>query len=142
MFARLYEKFRKYHEGRKSLPNTAEDFSTLTGVDFETHVARLLKEAGFESVVGTPTTGDQGADLIAKKNGKTIAIQAKRYKGPVGNGAVQEVVAAIRFYNADEGWVVTNSTFTPSALALAHANNVRLIDGSHLRDIAKDESKL
>jgi len=139
----LNSEFRKYHEARKNLPTTAEDFSTGTGIDFETQLAKLLKEeAGFESVVGTPTTGDQGADLIAKKDGKTIVIQAKRYKGPVGNGAVQEVVAAIRFYNAHEGWVVTNSTFTPSARALAHANNVRLIDGNQLRDMAKHQIKL
>jgi restriction system protein len=89
-----------------------------------------------ESVMATPATGDQGADLIVKRNGRTIAIQAKGYQWPVGNGAVQEIVAALRFYNVDEGWVVTNSTFTASARSLARANNIRLIDGSDLKDFA------
>jgi Restriction endonuclease len=67
-----------------------------------------------------PATGDQGADLIAKKNGRTIIIQAKCYQGTVGNKAVQEVISALAYYGGDEGWVVTNSFFTPSAKALAH----------------------
>jgi HJR/Mrr/RecB family endonuclease len=82
--------------------------------------------------LGTPATGDQGADLIAKNNRRTIVIQAKGHAAPVGNSAVQEAVAAISVYNADEGWVVTNSTFTRSARALAHANSIRLIDGNVL----------
>jgi restriction system protein len=49
---------------------------------------------------------------------------------------VQEVVAALKFYKADEAWVVTNSSFTPSARSLAQANNVRLIDGHDLKDFA------
>jgi hypothetical protein len=127
-------KFEAYHESRKIVSGVAQDFSNFTGVAFEVYVANRLKEAGYESVVGTPATGDQGADLIAKRNGKTIAIQAKRWSSSVGNAAVQEIVGALRYYNADEGWVVTNSTFTTSARSLAQANSIRLIDGYDLRD--------
>jgi Restriction endonuclease len=91
------------------------DVSALGGVEFETYVARRLAECGYDDVCGTPVTGDQGADLIAKKNGRMIIIQAKRYQGKVGNKAVQEVASAVSFYGGDEGWVITNSTFTPSA---------------------------
>ena len=90
-------------------------------------------EMGFQDVRGTPITGDQGADLIAKRDGRTIVIQAKRYQGSVGNRAVQEVVGAVSFYGADEGWVITSGSFTPSAKALAQKNGVKLIDGHTLR---------
>jgi HJR/Mrr/RecB family endonuclease len=103
----------------------------MSGVEFETLIARLLKERGFD-VSGTPATGDQGADLIARKNGRTIIIQAKCYQGTVGNKAVQEVIGALAYYGGDEGWVVTNSSFTPSAKALAQKTNVKLIDGKKL----------
>jgi hypothetical protein len=136
MAASLESRFRAYHDARKKSPSAAHDIGALSGTDFETYLAKLLKQAGFESVVGTPASGDQGADLIARRSGKTIAIQAKGYRGSVGNGAVQEIVGAIRFYRADEGWVITNSTFTASARALAQANNIRLIDGSDLKDPA------
>lgn len=65
-----------------------------------------------------------------------IAIQAKRYeRNSVGNGAVQEVVAALKVYNCCEGWVITNAEFTPAAKALAASNGVRLLDGNDLLHI-------
>ena len=82
-------------------------------------------------------SGDQGADLIAKKDGRTIIIQAKRYQGTVGNKAVQEVASAVSFYGGDEGWVITNSTFTPSARALAQKTNVRLFEGRDLERLGE-----
>jgi HJR/Mrr/RecB family endonuclease len=130
----LDAKFRAYHQNHQEATNGVSDLGALTGTDFEVYVGKIPKEAGFESVVGTPATGDQGADLIARRNGRVIAIQAKRYVGAVGNGAVQEIVGALKFYNADEGWVVTNSTFTSAARSLAQANNVRLVDGYDLKN--------
>jgi HJR/Mrr/RecB family endonuclease len=130
---KLDEAYREYHRRQKTKP--ASSFSTdgLTGKEFETLIGRMLRERGFD-VSGTPATGDQGADLIAKRNGKTIIIQAKCYQGSVGNKAVQEVISALAYYGGDEGWVVTNSFFTPSAKALAQKSNVKLIDGKHLKE--------
>ena len=71
---------------------------------------------------------DQGADLLLYRPGEKIAVQAKRYNSKVTNQAIQEVVGSLQFYNADKGWVVTTNTFTQSALDLAKANNVELID--------------
>jgi hypothetical protein len=131
--AHLESEFREFHEKRAS--NAADpEFEELSGAEFETYLARLLKQNGFENIRGTAATGDQGADLLATKSNRMIAIQAKRYRGAVGNKAVQEVVAAVKFYRADEGWVITSGTFTASAKALAQANKVRLIDGYGLRN--------
>lgn len=129
----LESRFREFHKNR--VCNTAEpEFDELSGIEFETYIARLLKQSGFENIRGTAVSGDQGADLLATKADRTIVIQAKRYRGTVGNKAIQEVVAAIKFYRADEGWVITSGRFTSSAKALAQANNVRLIDGYSLRN--------
>ncbi len=126
--------FKAYHKKEQGKPKAGVDVSGMKGVDFESHLVGILKENGFTEVRGTPATGDQGADLIAKKNGKTIIIQAKRYEGTVGNKAVQEVVSAVSFYNGDEGWVITNSTFTKSAKELAQKTKIKLVDG---RDLAR-----
>lgn len=130
LVSRLTTAFIQHHATTGS-PRREEGLDDLSGVEFETYVARILKAQGYD-VSGTPATCDQGADLIAKKGDRVIVVQAKRYKGPVGNKAVQEVVAAVRFYAASEGWVVTNATFTPAAKALAQKNGVRLIDGDEL----------
>jgi hypothetical protein len=118
---RLPRLFAEYHEQQKSKARSKDEEHLLSGMEFETHVARILQQNGWQ-VSGTPTTGDQGADLIACKAGRKVVIQAKRYSGSVGNHAVQEVVGAVSFYSGTEGCVVTNSTFTPSARALAQKN--------------------
>jgi HJR/Mrr/RecB family endonuclease len=127
----LEKLFKDYHDSRKGKSLADVDLNNLSGIEFETHLSKVFRNSGYD-VSGTPVTGDQGADLLAKKDGKTLVIQAKRYQGSVGNKAVQEVVSAISFYNGDEGWVITNSTFTPSAKALAQKNSVKLIDGFEL----------
>jgi len=129
----LEVEFRQYHEDRSGQPSEKR-FGEFSGTEFETYLARALKANGFAEVCGTPASGDQGADLIAKRNGRTIVVQAKRYQGSVGNRAVQEVVGAVNFYGADEAWVVTSGTFTSSAKALAQKNSVKLIDGHALRN--------
>ena len=72
----------------------------------------------------TSRTGDQGADVIAEKNGKKIIVQCKLYSKPVGNKAVQEVFAAKQFYNGDLGIVITNNDYTKSARQLANSTNI------------------
>ncbi|MBI5421017.1 MAG: restriction endonuclease [Parcubacteria group bacterium] len=134
---KLDKVFREYHKVQKEKPANSTELKNLSGVEFEVWISKLLKENGFDDVRGTPATGDQGADLIAKKDGKIIIIQAKRYQGSVGNKAVQEVIGAVQFYRGDEGWVITNSTFTPSAKALAQRSDVKLIDGKMLESPEK-----
>jgi restriction system protein len=134
---RLERHFREIHSADHSASRASDldALDSLTGVEFETFIARALKAAGYSSVVGTPVTGDQGADLIAEKGGRRIAIQAKRHRHAVGNHAVQEVAAAMGFYEADEGWVITTSTFTRSARILAPTVGVRLVDRQMLHEL-------
>lgn len=78
-----------------------------------------------------------GADVIAYKDNIKYVIQVKFYNTPVGNKAVQEVVGAIGMYKAHKGIVVTNSTFTSSAVELANANNIELVDGEKIEEYKK-----
>jgi HJR/Mrr/RecB family endonuclease len=70
----------------------------------------------------------KGIDLVAKKDDYVLAIQAKCYTGTVGNHAIMEAVAGTKYYNANQTMVITNSTFTKSAVELAAVNNVILWD--------------
>lgn len=60
--------FKDYHEKYK-LPPDKNDYNSMSGRDFENYITIKLSEGGFE-VVGTKKTGDQGADIIAKKDNK------------------------------------------------------------------------
>jgi restriction system protein len=116
----------------------ADKGDLLSGREYEVYCKRILEEAGW-SVVLTPGSGDQGADIIAEKDGMRVVIQCKFYKGPVGNKAVQEAYAAAGFQDAHYAVVTTNSIFTKSALQLAHKNNVVLM---HHEDLAGLEDVL
>ena len=120
-------KFEKKHR-KNALYNSEK--SIRNGVDYENFVARvLLKNHPNIKIDKTPATGDQGADLLLTfPDGKRTAVQCKWYSSSVGNFSVQEVVAALRYYYADGGMVVTNSTFTKKARQLAEANNIQLYE--------------
>jgi len=131
LFYGLEQRFRAYHCQQSSRESTDEKISQMSGVEFENYLMQMLRDHGC-NVSGTPKTGDKGADIIAQLPGRTIVIQAKRSGTPVGNGAVQEVVAALAYYRGTEAWVISNSTFTASARELAQSNRVRLVAGADL----------
>jgi HJR/Mrr/RecB family endonuclease len=119
---------------RESVSVLPQKFSTLSGSDFENLLYRLFTAMGY-AVQNTGKTGDQGGDLVANLNGQRIVIQAKCYSGTVGNAAVQEAVAAQKFYDCNKVLVVTNSSFTKEAIELATANGVELIGGGKLSEL-------
>ncbi len=107
----------------------------MTGVDFERFLAQVFEERGY-LVEATGRTGDQGVDLIVIRNGTRAAIQAKGYLGTtVGNEAVQQVHAGKTFHHCQTAVVVTTSTFSPSARALADRVGCKLVDGSQIPDL-------
>ena len=100
--------------------------SRLSGQVFEREVAEQLKTIGF-SVQKVGQTGDQGADVIAEKDGLRFAIQCKDYSTPVGNAAVQQALSAMSFYKTDYAVVCAPAGFTKSAKRLGVTANVILI---------------
>tara|TARA_B100000902_G_scaffold317123_1_gene308642 strand:- start:304 stop:1197 length:894 start_codon:yes stop_codon:yes gene_type:complete len=102
--------------------------------DYEIFCASQFKKFGWkaEATVGS---GDQGVDVVAKKKGLILVAQCKKFSKPVPNKAVQEVVAGIKFYNADSGVVIAPNGFTKSAEKLAAANNIQLIHHSEIKNL-------
>jgi len=109
-----------------------EVFDTrMNPLDYERHCALQLEKAGWRTRL-TPATGDQGADVVAHKDGKMLVLQCKLYGQPVGNDAVQQVHAARSFQSADIAAVVSNQPFTKSARQLANVNSVHLLHHEQL----------
>lgn len=101
----------------------------MSGEEFEDYLAILYKKHGFE-VEMTPKTCDFGADLLLtdKKTGKKICAQAKRYRGLVGEAAVQQTLSGREYYSCDEAIIITNSHYTDAAKALAKKCGIKMID--------------
>lgn len=104
------------------------------GIAYERYCAARLREGGWNARA-TQASGDQGADIVAEHAGVRLVIQCKRYGKPVGNAAVQEIAAALRYWSADMAAVVSNAGFTPAARKLAAATGVELLHHDELADL-------
>ncbi len=135
-------KKRKWEkEGKRGvillLSSTIDDIDIMEGYEFENYLKTLFFYAGFGSEL-TQKSKDYGADIIlTDENHEKIVVQAKRYNKTVGVKSVQEVIGAKSHYKANEGMVVTNSTFSFEAETLAKENNIRLVDRKELIEMAK-----
>lgn len=109
---------------------------------FERLCQRLLREAGFQQVIVTGRTGDNGIDghgvleLNAFVTFKVL-FQCKRYKGSVGTPQIRDFRGAMEG-RADKGIILTTGTFTQEARREARRDGARpieLVDGDKLIDM-------
>lgn len=107
---------------------------SMSGIEFEEHCKSILEEAGWEVEV-TPTSGDQGVDLIASIEDIRVCIQCKCFAKTVGNKAVQEVAAGMIYWKGTHAVVVAKNGFTKSANNLAESTNVILTSDKELADL-------
>ena len=113
-------------EARRRPDASMAAIDAMTGTEFENYVAARLRRAGWE-VTFTSVTGDYGVDLIAEKDGKSVAIQCKRHGNTVGVAAVQQVVSGARHHGCTKSIVVSNQEFTQAAKQLAFTHGCQLI---------------
>jgi len=104
-----------------------EDIDRMDPFNFELLLGMIFEAQGYR-FEETPKSGDQGADVLLEKAGERTVAQAKLYSQPVGNGAVQEAIAAKTYFRCHVAMVVTNNTFTASARDLAVRASVQLVD--------------
>ena len=130
-----YKKYAKFSE-------VGGSFAAESPYDYEKRVADLLIYYGWNAKV-TQKTNDQGADIVATRDNIKMVVQCKMYNAPVGNSAVQEVIAAMRYYEADLAAVVASSSFTKSARQLAQSAEVVLLHESQIENFSLEfDSKM
>ena len=127
LFSKIDEVASTYY-GENKIPHK------LSPVDYEGLVAVRLIENGWDTRT-TKGVGDQGIDVIAIRDSVKLVIQCKLYTSPVGNSAVQEIIAGRAFEDADYAAVVSNIGYTKSARQLAALANVLLLHHDELDNI-------
>lgn len=88
-----------------------ESLQTISWRGFERAVMRLLLHEGFEGVRLVGRTGDEGADLIAHRNGKRWLFQVKRWRQAVGLSVVERTQQALSVYRAQIPVIVSLGGF-------------------------------
>lgn len=134
----LFDRFLGEEEGPRTW-----DWDDLYQIEddrqFEKLLADLWEQMGYETD-RTKSTGDDGADVIAVKNGivrsnlQKMVIEAKYRTGEnaVGSGVVRGMLGAEKMYNADMSIVVTSNIFTGDAKRTAEKLDVELVNGKQL----------
>lgn len=107
--------------------DVAEENIPVDGFEFEIWCAEQLERQGWD-IEATPKSGDQGVDIIVRRDGFTVAVQCKRYTSPIGNAAVQEIHAGRTFVGAKGAIVIGTGGFTKAAKSIATISKVELLD--------------
>ncbi len=118
----------------EELYQNADYTDEIDPFEYEHYCAEQFKKNGWIAEA-TQGSSDQGVDVKASKDGIDLVAQCKRFAKPVGNKAVQEVVAGIKYYAANKGIVIAPNGFTKSAERLAESNNIDLIHHSEIKDL-------
>ncbi len=123
--ASIFENDFERYSGTNAILLTVD---LMEGIEFEHWCANLLTDLGYSNVSVTQSSGDQGVDVLAEKDGIKYAIQCKCYSKDLGNTPVQEILAGKQFYHCHVGAVMTNQYFTKGAKDLAAETGVLLWD--------------
>lgn len=109
----------------------------LSPEEFEHFVAAVWDARGYDTEL-TQLSNDGGKDAIARKKGRRIGIQAKRYQqsNRVTGPEIQQYGAMLHDEAIDEVVIVTSSTFTNAAYRRAQEINIDLVDGERLLTLA------
>lgn len=122
--------------------------SLENGYKFEEYIAELLEKLGYTNVEVTPSSGDGGADVLAKKNGVIYAFQCKWHSKNnigknIGYDAIQQAHSGKDLYKNERqleevyGIVATNSYFTNKAIDRAKILDITLWDRNKLEKLLK-----
>ena len=115
-----------------------ERLRALSPTEFELVIGELLRQEGYRDVRHTGGGGDLAADLICRDaRGALVVVQCKRYGAGkrVTSPQLQLFIGMVyTHHQADYGVVVTTSTFTRPAIALARQHGIALLDGATLTE--------
>ncbi len=118
-----------------------------SGFPFEQFLAELLRAKGWHARTGVALTGrcaPHEVDVLAEKGGKRIGIEAKFHNEPGGKTDIKDALYVHARYedlratpdksqHVDEGWLVTNTSFTRNAIRYAQCSGLRLIGWDYPR---------
>ena len=121
---------------RRHLIEWTSDLRKLDAEEFEWLVGEVLRREGWTvTETGRPDAADGNVDLRARRHGKVLLVQCKRWTSwQVGVDEVRKIAGTTSGERAAgaAGAVVTLSDFTKAAVDEARRLNIELVDGPSL----------
>lgn len=119
-----------------------------SGFPFEQFFAEILRAHGWSARTGIALTGrcaPHEVDVLAEKDGRRVGIEAKFHNEPGAKTDIKDALYVKARYEdlraspdpasrVDEGWLVTNTTFTRNAIRYAQCSNLALVAWDYPRE--------
>ncbi|MGH8063667.1 MAG: restriction endonuclease [Candidatus Entotheonellia bacterium] len=122
---RARELAQKEYEARQ-VRVKGQFWQSLTGPQFEHEMAQLFSRVGYQVHV-TPSSGDEGIDLVLRRDDKKIVAQCKAHRNPVGPSVVRDLYGAMMHANANEAILVALGGFTQGVVGFVKGKPIRLM---------------
>lgn len=125
---------------RYSIKRAVHDLGP-SGFPFEQFLAEVFRSHGYRARADVILMGrcvQHEVDVLAEKDGKRIGIEAKFHNDPGQKVDVKDALYVHARYEdlkqaptasnkVDEGWLITNTTFTTNAIRYARCSNLTLL---------------
>jgi HJR/Mrr/RecB family endonuclease len=136
---RLYEQAVSTYQQELARHNHRREqyWKSLGGVVFENELAALYRKLGY-GVETTKATGDQGIDLILRKNGATVLVQCKGHSRPIGVGAIRDLYGTLMHHKADRAVLACPVGFTQGVIDFVQGKPIDLISARELVRMAEN----
>ncbi len=123
---------RRREVEERILAESLADLLTMPPEDFEAFVGQTLEAHGFK-VWDIRYTADHGIDLqLITPDGAPAVAQVKRYRNPVGEPTVRDLLGAMIHAGADRAFLISTGGFSKPAREWAKGKSITLIDGREL----------
>ena len=109
----------------------AEHWISLNGPEFEQELGMLFRQAGY-FVEHTPSPGDQGVDLILRKDGQVTVVQCKSHRNPVGPAVARELYGTLVHFGADSVILACTGGFTQGVKEFVRGKPIILLSALDL----------
>lgn len=118
---------------RQSTEEKFNEIAKMGKTQFVIYMCKLFSLKGYE-VTYTPVAGNHNIDLIVKRDGVTRAVGCLLVNKVMCEEDVKPILDGASFYDVDGVAVVTNMYFDRTALTLAKAHKMTLIDRNILTE--------
>lgn len=114
-----------------------ESVRALPWKRFEDVLGEAYRRQGYRVEETLGGGADGGVDLVLRKEGRTILVQCKRHKSPIGVTVVRELYGVLIDRGAAGAKLVATTNFTPDAVAFAAGKPIELIGSNALLELIR-----
>jgi restriction system protein len=114
----------------------------LSWKQFENLLGEAYRRKGYAVKETLGGGADGGIDLILRRNGETVLVQCKRWKGkPVPVQIVRELYGILIHQGASEAKLVATTYFTSDAIEFSRDKPIELVNAKTLLHLLRDVQK-